>query len=135
MEAPRGTERQHRLWHGFRGGQCSGTITTLASFNRSNSYNPLGGVIMDSSGNLYGTANETVFEVASGSGTITDLAFLGAGSSSFGGVIMDSSGNLYLTTYGGGGAPDHGTVLEVPHRGSTTLATFNGTNGSEPEDA
>ncbi len=33
----------------------SGTITTLASFNGSNGENPVAGLIMDSSGNLYGT--------------------------------------------------------------------------------
>ena len=33
----------------------SGTITTLASFNGTNGWSPLGGLIMDSSGNLYGT--------------------------------------------------------------------------------
>ena len=42
---------------------------------------PSGGLIMDSSGNLYGTTSEggasgdgTVFELATGSGTITTLA-------------------------------------------------------------
>ena len=67
----------------------SGTITTLASFNGSNGLHPLAGLIMDSSGNLYGTTNKggagygstndpdgqgTVFELAKGSGTITTLA-------------------------------------------------------------
>ena len=56
-------------------------ITTLASFNGSNGSNPQAGLIMDSSGNLYGTAQNggangygTIFEVAKGSSTITDLA-------------------------------------------------------------
>ena len=33
----------------------SGTITTLASFNGTNGENPIGGLIEDSSGNLFGT--------------------------------------------------------------------------------
>ena len=59
----------------------SGTITTLASFNGADGSNPLGSLIMDSGGNLYGTTggggtynSGTVFEVVAGSGTITTLA-------------------------------------------------------------
>ena len=47
------------------------TITTLASFTGANGAAPLSGLIMDSSGNLYGTTERggadsdgTVFEVA-----------------------------------------------------------------------
>ena len=52
----------------------SSTITTLASFNGSDGDNPRAGLIMDSSGNLYGTTRDggangygTVFELAKGS--------------------------------------------------------------------
>ena len=88
----------------------SGTITTLASFNGTNGDEPGGGLIMDSSGNLYGTTelddgrrcigDGTVFELAKGSGTITTLAsFNGTnGANPRAGLIMDSSGNLYGTT-------------------------------------
>jgi len=130
----------------------SGTITTLASFpNNTTSYYPYGGVIMDSSGNLYGTTcgatfpgginylgatyYGTVFEVAHGSGTITTLASFNStnGGGSHAGLIMDSSGNLYGTTSAGGAWKD-GTVFEVAHGSGTitTLASFNGADGSGP---
>ncbi len=68
------------------------------SFNGTNGQGPEGGVIMDSSGNLYGTTYQggpfgdgTVFELAQGSGTITTLASCvnnGVGPSR---LVMDSS--------------------------------------------
>ena len=120
----------------------SGTITTLASFNDTNGADPSAGLIMDSSGNLYGTttgggatSNGTVFELAQGSGTITTLAsFNGTdGEAPEGALIMDSSGNLYGTTSRGGTSND-GTVFELAHGSGTItmLASFNGTNGSTP---
>jgi uncharacterized repeat protein (TIGR03803 family) len=79
------------------------------------------GLIMDSSGNLYGT---TLLGGASGKGTVFELAKDGSGNysetilynflSSGGdgndpraGLIMDSSGNLYGTTYQGGAGRGH----------------------------
>jgi uncharacterized repeat protein (TIGR03803 family) len=87
---------------------------------------------MDRSGNLYGTARATVFEVASGSGKITDLASFSGDASPNGDVIMDSSGNLYGTTDTAGADP--GSVFELAHgqRTITYLAFFNGTNGANP---
>ena len=120
----------------------SGTITTLASFNSTSGQGPPAGLIMDSSGNLYGTAviggandDGTVFELASGSSTITALAsFNGTnGSEPFAGLIMDSTGNLYGTTKTGGASGD-GTVFELAKGSSTItdLVSFNGSNGSQP---
>jgi len=105
----------------FELAQGSGTITTLASFNGTNGEYPLAGLIMDSSGNLYGTtvyggasSDGTVFELAHGSGTITTLAsFNGTdGANPYAGLIMDSSGNLDGTT-NAGGAGGLGTVFEL----------------------
>ena len=123
----------------------SGTITTLASFNGTDGDEPKAALIMDSSGNLYGTnygggaANYgTVFELTHGSGTITTLASFDGkdGEDPYAGLIMDSSGNLYSTTSGGDAAND-GTVFELAHGSGTitTLASFNGTDGEYPEAA
>jgi uncharacterized repeat protein (TIGR03803 family) len=120
----------------------SGTITALASFSGRNGANPYSGLVLDGSGNLYGTTSAggasndgTVFEVAAGSGTITTLAsFNGTnGATPHGPLIMDSSGNLYGTSYAGGSSSD-GTVFELAHGSGTitTLASFNGTNGANP---
>jgi uncharacterized repeat protein (TIGR03803 family) len=119
------------------------TITTIATFNNTNGANPYDTLYIDSSGNLYGTtyaggANSlgTVFEIASGSNTITTIAsFNGTnGSNPMGGVVMDSSGDLFGTTRNGGSSSD-GTVFEIAAGTSaiSTLVTFNGTNGSNPE--
>ena len=125
----------------------SGTITTLASFNGTDGEYPYAGLIMDSSGNLYGTTVQggggpsddgTVFELAKGSGTITTLAsFNGTdGETPYGGLVVDSSGNLYGTAYYGGASGD-GTVFELAHGSGTitALASFNGTDGANPDAA
>jgi uncharacterized repeat protein (TIGR03803 family) len=128
--------------------KSNGQIKTLASFgsNGNNGAQPSGGVIMDHSGNLYGTTDSggafgdgTVFELAKGSNTITTLASFnsvgGSGLAPEAGVIMDGSGNLYGTTYGLNHA-DYaaGTVFELAKGSSTitTLAQFNGSNGENP---
>ena len=127
----------------FEVAKGSGTITTMASFNGTDGANPVAALIMDSSGNLYGTtyrAEATVFELAKGSGTITTLASFNirTGGDPEAGLIMDSGGNLYGTTEQGGPSSNgYGTVFELA-KGSgtiTTLASFNGANGGSPESA
>ena len=128
----------------------SGAITTLATFDGTNGMMPEASLILDSSGNLYGTTvgggaswngttNDgygTVFELAKGSGTITTLVSFtginGNGEDPHGGVIMDSSGNLYGTTVYGHESP--GAVFELAHGSSTitTLASFDSTTGEYP---
>ena len=122
----------------------SSTITTLASFNgRQRLAEPLGGLIMDSSGNLYGTterggSQETTAPFSSWPRAAAPSprwhrSTAATGQIRLAGLIMDSSGNLYGTTEQGGAYGD-GTVFELA-KGSgtiTTLASFNGANGAFP---
>jgi uncharacterized repeat protein (TIGR03803 family) len=118
-------------------------LTALASFNETNGRYPQAGLVEDSSGNLFGTAGQggasgtgTVFEIAAGSGVITTLASFNGTNGAFpvSSLVEDSIGNLFGTTLNGG-TYNVGTVFEVV-KGSgviTTLASFNGTNGADPD--
>ena len=103
-----------------------GTETVLHAFagGTGDGSTPVAGLIMDKSGNLYGTtiaggsgANGTVFKLAPDQTETVLYAFQGGsdGSNPYAGLIMDRSGNLYGTTeYGGtGGIVSAGTVFEV----------------------
>jgi uncharacterized repeat protein (TIGR03803 family) len=136
------------------------TRKVLHSFNTNSSdgSGPLGGLVMDASGNLYGTTTHggsstfcvnnqsptcgTVFELipgANGSWSEKVLHNFGNGTDGVNptaGLTFDASGNLYGTTYGGG-AYDSGTVFKlVPGSGNwteTTVYSFgNGSDGSNP---
>ena len=123
-------------------------------FNVGGTVNPLGGVISDASGNLYGTA---FYSGAYGNGMIYQLTPTGSGwkqtvlysfnpngIDGFGptaGLIFDASGNLYGTTeFGGTGDCTNGfgcgTVFELSPSASgawteTILHDFQGTDGWE----
>jgi uncharacterized repeat protein (TIGR03803 family) len=113
----------------------SGAITALASFDLINGGGPLGGVALDSDGNIYGAAvgsgtndNGMVWELAKRSSTVTDLATFDRtdGDGPTGGVTLDANGNLFGTAQGGG-TRGTGTVWELA-KGSGTimaLASFN----------
>jgi uncharacterized repeat protein (TIGR03803 family) len=117
--------------------------TTLATFSGTNGQNPEGGVIMDGSGNLFGTtfnggANGfgEVFELAHGATSVTVLASFAAtitGKNPIGSLIMDSNGDLFGTTKTSGSGSD-GTVWELVDGATsiTTIAAFTGTNGKNP---
>ncbi|MGD0164843.1 MAG: choice-of-anchor tandem repeat GloVer-containing protein [Candidatus Sulfotelmatobacter sp.] len=105
------------------------TESAILKLTAADGAEPSGGLIADSAGNLYGTANVggvgqygTVFEVSppasGGAWTETTLhAFSGApdGDWPVGPLLMDNSGNLYgVTNYGGEGFPyNYGTVFEL----------------------
>jgi uncharacterized repeat protein (TIGR03803 family) len=98
----------------------SGAITTLAALKRADGYEPLGGVVIDALGNIYGTTNYggpdnlgTIFEVARGSTAITTLAsFNGTNGAYPGRLIQDASGDLYGAALG--------ALFELP-KGSNTI--------------
>jgi len=121
----------------------AGNETVLYSFmGGSDGGQPQGGVVLDSTGNLYGTVTGggpnpgAVFEV-SAAGYMTVLhTFTGGadGCHPFAGVILDSAGNLYgTTTYGG--AANGGVLFEVDTAGQeTVLYSFPGAaDGSYPD--
>ena len=130
----------------------SWTETVLHSFdnNGTDGYGPEAGVILDTSGNLYGTtvyggaftsacsgsSCGTVFELSPGGQGWTETvlhSFNDDGTDGwwpYAGLLLDASGNLYGTTgYGGSGAGGYGTVFELsPTKGGWTeriLHNFN----------
>jgi uncharacterized repeat protein (TIGR03803 family) len=123
---PDGTET---VLHSFTGGTADGCY-------------PFAGVIVDKSGNFYGTTDEcgpgadgTVFKIAP-DGTETLLyGFSGGndGMSSKAALVQDKDGNLYGTTTLGGSSND-GIVFEVAPNGTETiLHTFTGgSDGANP---
>ena len=127
----------------------------IHSFNNNghDGYAPLGALLLDSLGNLYGTTsqggsqrNGIVFELVPGTnGKWTEKTihtFNPAnghdGSAPNDALIMDASGNLYGTTYSGGKSKFYGTVFELSPATNgkwteTILHGFSGANdGSEP---
>jgi uncharacterized repeat protein (TIGR03803 family) len=103
---------------------------------------PLTGLLLGSDGNFYGTTavggssnDGTVFKITPG-GVLTILvSFNGTnGVEPYGAsLIQGTDGNFYGTTYIGGSV-GYGTVFEMTPTGTlTTLASFNGTNGIEPD--
>jgi uncharacterized repeat protein (TIGR03803 family) len=121
----------------------TGTTTTLYSFSSTVSpadgATPYGGLVLDSSGNLYGTTSQggahtfgTVFKTTSTGTTTTLYSFSekvspADGGTPFGSLVRDSSGNLYGTT-SQGGAHTYGTVFKTTSTGTTTtLYSFSST--------
>jgi uncharacterized repeat protein (TIGR03803 family) len=99
------------------------TETVLYSFGSgTDGATPVGGVVMDSAGNLYGTTSYggadgygTVFQVVPGTKTENILySFQNAddGATPYAGLIFDTAGNLYGAATDGG-ANGGGTVFEL----------------------
>jgi uncharacterized repeat protein (TIGR03803 family) len=122
-----------------------GTKTVVYTFQGSDGYMPLAGLISDHDGNLYGTTYVggdygNVYEVSPG-GTETVLyAFKGGtdGANPEASLVMDKAGNLYGTTTKGGNTrcSNHqgcGTVFELTHGGKEkALYVFTQSHGQFP---
>jgi uncharacterized repeat protein (TIGR03803 family) len=100
---------------------------------------PQNGLILDSSGNLYGASNQTVFELTPrATGGWTEKLLYVFNSDGIDGfdpefVIFGADGNLYGTTYTGGTEGD-GTVFELLPKATgrwteKVLHSFNGEDG------
>jgi uncharacterized repeat protein (TIGR03803 family) len=126
---------------GTPGTFTGGSLVNLGTFdNLTTGANPLGPVVMDASGNLFGATNGggpqhggTVYEVAAGTSGITVLASFSFGGGSTtgydveGGLAIDGSGNLFGSA-NAGGANGKGTVFELASGNSliTPLAQMPG---------
>ncbi len=108
--------------------------------------NPQAGLVMDASGNLWGTTSNggahnlgTIFKLSSIGGGMFQKSFLYSfagypsdGAHPLSKLVLDSSGNLYGTTFEGG-AENKGTVFELEASGTeVVLYSFTGRNGLLP---
>ncbi len=123
------------------------TPTTLLNFNGANGRDPIGTLMLDSSGNLIGTTSDggpnnlgTVFELAktaNGYASTATTISLGSNPIPVAGLIADAKGDLFGTSFQGGPDGD-GTVFEIAKTADgyasapITLATFNGADGAQP---
>lgn len=125
---------------------AAGNETTLYNFpgELSNNPSPVGALVSDSRGNLYGTTWEggaetggMVFKVDSAGKETVLHVFTGTdgdGYLSKAGLVIDKHGNLYGTTINGGasgsGFAGDGTVFKVDSEGNeSVLHSFTGTGG------
>jgi uncharacterized repeat protein (TIGR03803 family) len=115
----------------------SGAETVLHSFagGSTDGQNPYGGLVRDTSGNLYGMTYQggalnlgTIFKVdASGTETLLHSFAGGAkdGALPLGGLVLDKSGNLYGAVQTGG-VSDFGVVIELSNGSLKVLHSFAG---------
>jgi uncharacterized repeat protein (TIGR03803 family) len=142
--SPNGNGRWNAtVLHTFKGGANDGS-------------DPEGTPALDSAGNVYGTTVSggatkglgTVWKLTSGPGGKYSEEILSSfiwrdGSNPKAGVVLDSSGNIYSTaSFGVIKSPCYdgcGTIFELAANGSgyesTSLWSFNGTNGGNPIDS
>jgi uncharacterized repeat protein (TIGR03803 family) len=126
--------------------QGSWTENVIHDFNDTDGDEPLGGLVLDGSGNIYGTTNHGG-QGAGGGGKVFQLTQSGGnwmfnllyGFSGIAGpwadLAMDSSGNLYGTTVQDG-ANGFGSVFKLTFSGGSwvyaDLHDFNGSDGANP---
>jgi uncharacterized repeat protein (TIGR03803 family) len=117
------------------------SIESLVSLNPAVAFSPYSGAVVDSSGDIFGTATSPgrvgmfngcfVYEIAHGTAVLTDLASF---EYAVNGVVLDSSDNIFGAC-SGNGYTDDGTIFEIAQGSDavTALASFNGTNGIDPQ--
>jgi uncharacterized repeat protein (TIGR03803 family) len=120
---------------------ANGNETVLHSFSGSDGKNPLATLVLDGTGNLYGTTLTggtfdygTVFKLNTTGKFQVLHSFAGAdGRIPQAGLIFDAAGNLYGTT-AWGGAYDHGTIFRLDRiTGQETIVhSFNIADGAVP---
>ena len=117
------------------------TLTTLLNFGPSNGDDPVGNIVMDSAGDIFGASQfgaaglvGQVYELAAGTHAFTSLASFTDNIYPLAGLVMDSAGDLFGTVVGGNYSTS-GMVYEVAAgtHALTTLATFSGANGENPQ--
>ena len=121
-------------------------VNVLYSFQGgSDGGEPIGGLIFDGSGNLYGTttlggsdSGGTIFELTpSGGGWTFDVLYNFTGYyGSWGSLVMDAAGNLYGTAVGGG-AYGTGSIFKLTRSGGSWSYTslhdfYSPTDGGSP---
>jgi uncharacterized repeat protein (TIGR03803 family) len=116
--------------------QGSWTFTVVTDFFGTGIASPFDGVVIDQSGNLYGTTFSypgQVFEVTNSGEArlIYQFSCCQNGVDAFSGLVLDSEGNLYGTTLFDGPDGNAGTVYELsPSNGGWTLNTLHGFGGN-----
>jgi uncharacterized repeat protein (TIGR03803 family) len=116
------------------------TLTTFFALNGTNGSRAAGGLIEDSSGNFYGTAEDggsnegTVFKLTS-SGTLSFAtpATMTDGLSPEAGLILGNDGNYYGTASSGGSVNDGTVFMITPTGAETVVYSFaGGSDGQGP---
>jgi len=133
------------------GGGWVGSVLDSFQGSSNSGGNPYDGLVLDSSGNLYGSLR-TNGTLGNGQGLLFELSNTGSGwmenaiyelagnngSQPFGGLIFDGSGNLYGTT-SCGGSGGGGTVFELTPSGGgyqfNLLYSFSGPCQGGPADS
>ena len=120
----------------------TGTFTPLVSFNGTNGAQPSAALVQGGDGNFYGTtsfggsgSNGTVFKMTPTGVLTTLVSFNGTnGTQPFAALVQGSDGNFYGTTrYSSIPFNLQGTIFRMTPAGIlTTLISFNGANGGQP---